>query len=346
MPLESRWRRLPLAQEAGLLGVVLVLVIALSVYGAMAGHPRHDNAFLNLDNLVNGVGEPMSVFGIMAVGMTLVIITGGIDISVGSIFALSAMMTAWSLQHLPVYAPAGQVLPLAMAIALGVGLACGLVNGLLIVLLRLHPFIVTLGTMSVFRGLVNVLPPQKTLPAGGADLPDALTRHLLQADFGAGLRPAPMLFMLVAVVFGWLFLRYMAPGRETYAIGGNEEAARYSGIRTGWTKVAVYAICGLLAGLAGLVSVGRFGTASTNTAQGYELSVVAAAVVGGASLTGGRGTALGALLGALVIALIENGFIILRLNQEYSTIIIGSAIIVAVAVDRLTESVRGRSAPV
>jgi ribose/xylose/arabinose/galactoside ABC-type transport system permease subunit len=125
-------------------------------------------------------------------------------------------------------------------------------------------------------------------------------------------------------------------------VGGNEEAARFSGLRVGWVKVRVYALTGLLAGVAGMVSAGRFGTASSDTGTGYELTVIAAAVVGGASLTGGRGTALGAMLGALVIRLIENGITILRLNTEFSTIIIGAAIIVAVAIDRISEYARAR----
>ena len=157
-----------------------------------------------------------------------------------------------------------------------------------------------------------------------------------------GIQPMPLVIMLGCVALGWFYLRLLVAGRETYAVGGNEEAARFSGLRVGWIKLRTYALAGLCAGIAGMVSVGRFGTASTSTGTGYELTVIAAAVVGGASLSGGRGTALGALLGTLVIALIENGIIILRLAQEYRLVIIGLAIIVAVSLDRLSSYLRGR----
>jgi ribose/xylose/arabinose/galactoside ABC-type transport system permease subunit len=154
----------------------------------------------------------------------------------------------------------------------------------------------------------------------------------------------PLIIMLICIAAGAFYLRMLVAGRETYAIGGNEEAARFSGLRVGWIKLRTYALAGLCAGIAGMVSVGRFGTASTSTGTGYELTVIAAAVVGGASLLGGRGTALGALLGTLIIALIENGIIILRLAQEYRLVIIGLAIIVAVSLDRLGSHLRSRRA--
>jgi ribose/xylose/arabinose/galactoside ABC-type transport system permease subunit len=155
-------------------------------------------------------------------------------------------------------------------------------------------------------------------------------------------QPMPLIIMLVCVAFGWFYLRMMVAGRENYAIGGNEEAARFSGIRVKWVKLRVYALMGLACGIAAMVSLGRFGTASTSTGTGYELTVIAAAVVGGASLSGGRGTAIGALLGTLVIAMIENGIYILRLQQEYRLIIIGAAIVLAAALDRLSELLRQR----
>ena len=337
----SRASRLSLAQEMGLVVVVVVLGLILSVHGwhdAGAGRP---NTFLNFDNLLDGVATPMSYYAIMAVSMTVVIITGGIDISVGSTMALSALGTAAALQGLPPDASAWVVLPLAAVVSLGIGLFCGLINGGLVVSLNLHPFIVTLGTTSIFRGLANVLPSQKTLPAAGRRLPAAFTTHFMRAEV-FGLQPMPLLLMLGCVALGSFYLRMLVAGRETYAVGGNEEAARFSGLRVGWIKLRTYALAGVCAGLAGLVSVGRFGTASTSTGSGYELTVIAAAVVGGASLLGGRGTALGALLGTLIIALIENGIVILRLAQEYRLIIIGLAILVAVSLDRLSNYLRGR----
>ena len=285
----------------------------------------------------------MSYYAIMAVGVTIVIITSGIDISVGSTMALAALGTAAVLQNLKLDAPAMQALPIAIGVSAGIGLIAGLVNGGLVVGLRMHPFIVTLATLSIYRGLANVATPPwlKTVPAAGKALPLAFTIHFMRVEF-AGLQFMPLIIMLIVVAAGWVYLHLMVAGRETYAIGGNEEAARFSGLRVSAIKLRVYAIAGLCAGIAGMVSLGRFGTASTSTGTGYELTVIAAAVVGGASLSGGRGTALGALLGTLVLALIQNGIYILHLQEEYRLIITGIAIIIAVALDRFSEYVRER----
>jgi ribose/xylose/arabinose/galactoside ABC-type transport system permease subunit len=333
--------RRSLAQELGLVVVVVVLGLILALYGWRDAAPGRPNTFLNFDNLIDGIATPMSYYAIMAVGVTIVIITGGIDISVGSVMALAALGGAAALQNLPVDASAAVVLPIGILVPMAIGLVCGLINGGLVVSLNLHPFIVTLGTMSIFRGLANVLPEQKTLPAAGKQLPTAFTSEFMRVEMG-GLQPMPLIIMLICVAVGWFYLRMMVAGRETYVIGGNEEAARFSGLRVGWIKLRTYALAGLAAGIGGMVSLGRFGTASTSTGTGYELTVIAAAVVGGASLTGGRGTAIGALLGTLVIALIENGIIILRLAQEYRLIIIGLAIIVAVSLDRLSTYMHSR----
>ena len=332
---------LPRMQELGLVVVILVLGAILSIYGYYDAAPGRPNTFLNRENLIDGIATPMSYYAIMAVGVTIVIITAGIDISVGSTLALAALGSAAVLQQLPRDASPIVVLPLALAVPLGIGLLAGLVNGGLVVGLRMHPFIVTLGTLGIFRGLANVATPLKTLPGPGKVLPDAFTADFMRLEVG-GLQFMPMVIMLVFVLLGWIYLHLMVAGRETYAVGGNEEAARFSGLRVGMIKLRVYAIAGLAAGVAGMVSLGRFGTASTSTGTGYELTVIAAAVVGGASLSGGRGTALGALLGTLIIALIENGIYILHLEQEYRSIIIGVAIIIAVALDRFSEYIRNR----
>ena len=345
--------RTPRLQEAGLLVVILVIGGALTLAGFRGAPAGQWNTFFNADNLVDGIATPMSVYAIMAVGQTAVIITGGIDISVGSIFALSALGAAAVLQHLGIDAPAWKSIGVAALVGPGIGLLCGLINGAVVAGLRMHPFIVTLGTLSIFRGIANVSTTIKTLPYAGMDLPDAYTTNLFQRNFfqhtdnsgglTGGYQIMPMIVMLVVVAVGWVYLQLSVWGRQDYAIGGNEEAARFSGLRVGNIKLGVYAISGLCAGIAGAVSLGRFGTVSTNTGAGYELTVIAAAVVGGASLTGGRGTALGALLGALIIRLIEAGiYSPLHWPQEYSQIIIGSAIIVAVGIDRFSEAVRQR----
>ncbi len=350
-----RSARRPRLQEAGLLAVIALLALVITLAADTLTLRGHEvNAFLRADNLLANVATPMSWMAIMALGATVVIIAGGIDISVGSIFGLSALGTAAVLQELPADTGAWVALPVATAVALGIGLLCGLINGALVVGLRLHPFIVTLGTLSIFRGLALVAVKAKTLPALGHELPAAFGAQGIGARVGLGeasfVQPVPMLVMLACGALAWVFLAHTVAGREVYAVGGNAEAARFAGLRVGRIQMRVYAISGLCAGIAGLLSCGFYQSANTATGEGYELSVIAAAVVGGASLQGGRGTALGALLGALVIKLIENGIDILRelplgfatlpLGKEYGKIIIGAAILLAVALDRVSERMR------
>jgi ribose/xylose/arabinose/galactoside ABC-type transport system permease subunit len=351
--------RLPRMQEAGLLVVIFLLGLLLTFAAepiTIRGHTV--NNFFRVDNIIPNVATPMSWMAIMAIGVTLVIVSGGIDISVGSIFGLAALSTAAVLQNFPENASRWAVLPVAVIVPLGIGLLCGLVNGAIVVGLRMHPFIATLGTLSIFRGIALISVPSKSLPYGDKALPEAFTSHFMswQITMQRGdaapllLQPMPMIIMLLCVIAGWIFLSHTVAGREIYALGGNEEAARFSGLPVGRIKLRVFALSGLAAGIAGMVSTGYYGSANTATGEGYELSVIAAAVVGGASLTGGRGSALGAVLGALTIKLIENGiyilkklslgFVVLPLSKEYSKIIIGIAIIVAVAVDRFSEYLR------
>jgi ribose/xylose/arabinose/galactoside ABC-type transport system permease subunit len=227
-----------------------------------------------------------------------------------------------------------------------VGILCGLINGALVTGAKLHPFIVTLGTMSIFRCIANRWSDIKTLPSQGREIPDSFSGNFMyryffeSANGTGGVQLMPLLVTLAVVAAGWFYLRATVAGREDYAVGGNEEAARFSGIRVNVVKMRVYAISGFSAGMAALVNLGWFSTTSSNTGTGYELNVIAAAVVGGASLTGGRGTALGALLGALVIRLIENGIFKMHLNQEYGLGIVGAAIIVAATIDNASESLR------
>ena len=346
----------PRLAEGGLLLVILLLgtVLTLAADPVTVGG-RTANNFLRVDNLVPNVATTMSWMAIMALGATLVIISGGIDISVGSVFGLSALGTAAVLQELPPDASAWVSVPAAAGVALGIGLVCGLINGALVVGLRMHPFIVTLGTLSIFRGIGLVSVKAKTLPSLGNELPQSFTTGFIGARLDVGntfLQPVPMVLMLLCVAATWVFLQRTVGGREIYAVGGNEEAARFAGLRTGRIKMRVYALAGLAAGFAGMISAGFYQSANTATGEGYELAVIAAAVVGGASLVGGRGTALGAMLGALVIKLIENGIDILRqidfglftvaVSKEYGKIIIGLAIVAAVAVDRLSEHLRLR----
>ena len=350
---------MPRMQEAGLLVVILLLGLLLTFAAEPINVRGHTvNNFFRIDNIIPNVATPMSWMAIMAIGGTIVIVGGGIDISVGSIFGMAALGTAAVLQNFSPDASPWIVLPVAIIVPLVIGLICGLINGALVVGLRMHPFIVTLGTLSIFRGIALISVPSKSLPYGDKSLPDAFISQFMSWQFTIQranappllLQPVPMIVMLLCVIAGWIFLNHTVWGRETYALGGNEEASRFSGLPVSLIKLRVYALCGLAAGIAGMVSTGYFGSANTATGEGYELVVIAAAVVGGASLTGGRGSALGAVLGALIIKMIENGIYILKeiklgvvtlhLSKEYSKIIIGIAIIVAVAVDRLSEYFR------
>ena len=328
-------------QELGLVVVIITLAILLTVFGGsvtdLSG--ARVNNFFRIPNLL-GILTPMSTYAIMALGVSCVIIAGGIDISIGAIFALSALGTVAVLQNFDPGASAWVTIPVGFLIATGIGTGCGLFNGAITVGLRMHPFIVTLGTMGIYRGICNVAVPLKTLPSPGLTMPTSFTRNFLMYQPYPGLLPVPMLLMLLAFLATWFYLHFTVAGRENYAIGGNEEAARFSGLSVPRIKLRIYALAGFAAGLAGMVYAGYYGSASSNTGLGWELMVIAAAVVGGASLTGGRGTALGALLGTLVIKLIENGIYIMQYDQQYSMIIVGAAIIIAVAVDRFSEHLR------
>lgn len=355
--------RLPRLQEAGLVVVIVAICLLLTFVGGnitIRGHVV--NNFFRPDNLLPNVLTPMSWMAIMAVGVTCVVVAGGIDISVGSIFGLSALSCAAVLQTMGENASAWKVLPVAILVPCGVGLICGLINGGLVVGLRMHPFIVTLATMSIFRGVALNSVKSGSLPTSGNVLPIAFTDNLLMytmkyappGKLPVNLQPVPMLAMLIVAIVGAVYLGLTIMGRENYAVGGNEEAARFSGIPIGWVKLRVYAISGLCAGIAGMINCGYYGSAATNTGEGYELMVIAAVAVGGASLSGGRGTALGAVLGALIIQLIENGIFVLKqinlglfqiqLSKEYSKIIVGIAILLAVTVDQLSEHFRRRRA--
>jgi ribose/xylose/arabinose/galactoside ABC-type transport system permease subunit len=332
--LERPRRRLPRLQELGLVIVIVLLYLPLSVAGFRLAPEGTWNLFLSADNQFNGIGTSMSIYAIMAMGMTAVVVAGGIDISVGSIMGFCALASASVLQKMPIDAAWYVVLPTAFAVSMGVGAFWGLVNGGLTVGLRMHPFIVTLGTMSIIRGLCFLWFPSN-VPIPGSALPTSFKAAMRHVFFG-NVELAPVIVMIVVILAGAVFLHLMVAGRETYAVGGNAEAARFSGIRVGWVTLRVYLLMGVCCGIAAVVQLGRFGTGRTGLGEGDELMVIAAAVVGGASLTGGRGTALGALLGALVIAVIVNGISVLSWPQENTKVIVGIAIITAVAVDRFS----------
>jgi ribose transport system permease protein len=287
------------------------------------------NKFLDGENLVL-VAKDASFIAIMAVGMTAVIILAGIDLSVGSIYGLAALLGAMALRGwLDPEAGAALSLPVGVGICCLVGAVCGGVNGAMIVGLRVHPFVITLGTMAAYRGLIFVISQGQSV----GQFPASYTSGFFKAEV-AGTYPVPVLVMLLVGAVGVFLLAKTVVGRQVYAIGGNETAARYAGIPVGRVKIIVYTLLGVLAGLSAAVYLGYLGAAEPNAGMSYELKVIAATVIGGASLMGGRGSAFGAVLGAVVIQLIENGMIILGIDQSYNQIVMGVAIIIAVVIDQ------------
>ena len=346
-------RRLASSQESGLILVVVLLAIALT---ALAGsHVNRAtgqtvNNFWNANTLIQTATDA-SFFAVMAIGATLVIITGGIDLSVGSVYALAGTTMAIVLRAAGSMSGVATVL-LGLVVCVGIGLACGILNGSLVVGLKVHPFIITLGTMWVLRGIAFVATKAESIL-----LPPAITAVTkAPLGLGGGLYPVPMLCMLTVMVLGALYLTRTVMGRHIFAFGGSVEASRFAGLSLSRIQIGVFALSGLTAGLAAFLGASFYGSSSSGDAQGYELYVIASAVVGGASLNGGKGSAVGAVLGALLIVLIRQSIRTLHFDQNYEWIVIGCAIIVAVVVDqwstrmtarrlsRAAEGVRSRAA--
>jgi len=293
----------------GLIGLSVVLAIL-------------SPSFLKTDNLMN-IARQSSINALLSMGMLLPILTAGIDLSVGSILAFSIIMAGvvsvtWGLPPI-----------LGLIVLLGIGALAGLLNGLLLTKLRLpHPFISTLGTMNVFRGLALIV--TGATPIFGFSY---MINFTGQANVGF----VPVSFILV-VVIGFIFhifLTRTATGRYIYAIGGNKEAARLSGIPVDKVLVKVYVLSGFMAALGGLVLIGRTNSASPIAGLTYELDAIAAVIIGGASFFGGVGTVFGTLIGAMIIAVLRNGLNLLGTSTDLQTVVIGIVIILAVYIDVL-----------
>lgn len=276
--------------------------------------------FRSLSNVKN-ILQQSSVNGIMAVGMTLVIITAGIDLSVGSVLALSAVV-ATSFAHPDTH-------PLAVPALLGVlvGLACGTVNGILIAKNRLAPFIVTLGMMTVARGLALVYTNGRPVN----NLTDAYNE--IGGGYLAGI-PFPTIIFFIVVLLGVFILHFTRFGRYVYAVGGNELAAKVSGVNTDRILIGVYALAGALAGIAGVVLSSRVRSGSPATGAGYELDAIAAVVIGGTSLSGGVGSIAGTIVGVLIIGVMNNGLDLLNVSSYWQQIVKGLIIVLAVLLDK------------
>ncbi|HLA90062.1 MAG TPA: ABC transporter permease [Gemmatimonadaceae bacterium] len=319
------------SQQLGLLGVLLALGAALTL--AAGSHPdpltgRTVNNFLNAHTLIQ-MGTDASAFAIMGVGATIVIIAGGIDLAVGAVFALAGVAMAMVLRAAGPVDPLVTVM-LGLGTCLAVSLLCGLANGLMVIGLGVHPFIITLGTMWMLRGVAFVISRAESIL-----VPQALT-NVAKAPLGLGtaLYPVPLLLMLAVTAVGSIYLTRTVMGRHVYAVGGNAEASRFSGLNVSRIRLGVYVLSGLLAGVAAFLGASFYGSATSSDANGYELYVIASAVVGGASLTGGKGSAVSAMLGAVLIVMIRQAIRTLHLDQNYEWIIIGGAIIVAVVLDQ------------
>ncbi|GAC1363720.1 MAG: ABC transporter permease [Ktedonobacteraceae bacterium] len=312
---EEQRRPISLGRESGGILVLLIFVAALILA---------TNDFLtvtNLDNLIRQV----AVFAILSVGQLFVILTGGIDLSVGSVLGLSGGVTAILLA-------AGTPIPIAILAGLLIGLLIGLINGLLVSRMHLPPFIATLGMLGIARGIVLLLTGARTIAPLPADFTAIANGFLL------GLPSLFWILIIVAVIAAFVLGRTIF-GRYVYAVGSNAESARLSGVPVNYVLLAVYSISGLLAGFAGVLATSRLGAGIPTGGTGYELQAIAGAVIGGASLSGAKGRIIGAVLGALIMAILANGGNLLGVDPFYLQIAIGLLIILAVYFDHL----QGRS---
>jgi len=315
-----RWRDIVGRQEFGVVVILLALVIFLSL---------GTGTFLTSTNIFN-ILRAFSWIGISAFGECMTIITCGIDLSVGSVMAISGLATAMLLvRNVPV--------PLAVAGGLLAGLLIGFLNGLMITKGKLPPFIATLGMLLMARGLAYGL-------TGGwpvRDLPVSF-RNLGQYDVpiaGLGV-PLPFIFMIALSIIMSLFLSRTVWGYRIYAVGGNETAARLSGINTDRVKLMIYSLCGLLTAIGGVLMTARLGVASPTAAAGYELDVIAAAVIGGTSMSGGEGTIFGVLIGAAIMQVLRNGLVLLGVSAYWLQAVQGLVIVVAIMIDQMRRRAR------
>lgn len=331
-PIGRRERRVDAVELVGRfapLAFLLLLVVVLSLL-----EPR----FLTERNLFN-VMRQISFIGILAVGMTFVILTAGIDLSVGSLLAFTGIVCASTakgsrslLQGSAQDEGGARVLYAALA-AIGVGLAIGLLHGLLIGKLGIPAFIVTLGGLGAWRGATLVWSDGQPISSFSEDF-------TFWGQGFVGRIPVPVLFFLAFVAIGHVVLRYTQYGRWIYALGGNPEAARLSGLSTTALTVSVYVISGFCAGLAGFLLTSRLDSAEQVAGQNYELRAIAAVVIGGTSLFGGAGGVIGTLIGAMLIGVLDNGLVILGVSPNYQPIVVGAIIVLSVFVDQVAKQRR------
>ena len=299
-------------QNLGTIVALVILIVFVSVLNP---------AFLQVNNLLNLMRQ-LIINGFIALGMTFVILTGGIDLSVGSTLALTSAIFAGLLQG-------GMPTILAILISLGLGLVLGLLNGILITKGKLAPFIVTLATMTIFRGLTLVYMDGRPI-AGPKD--DFAFQFLGKGQF-FGI-PFQVILFIIAYLILWILLTKTSYGRKIYAVGGNEKASFISGIKIDKVKILVYVISALMAVLSGLVLTSRLNSAQPTAGSAYEMDAIAAVVLGGTSMTGGSGSLTGTLIGILILGVLNNGLNLLGVSSFYQQIVKGVVILIAVLIDR------------
>ncbi|MBD8665797.1 ABC transporter permease [Rhizobium sp. CFBP 8752] len=299
-------------------GTLIGLILIVAVFAALVP------GFLSERNLIN-ILQQSSINACIALGMTLVIISGGIDLSVGPTAAISAVLTATMLVS-------GVPVPVALLAGLGIGAFCGLVNGVLVAYVGLQPFIVTLGTLSTYRAIALIYTggnPVLGVPQGFRSL------------FNGNVAGIPNSVIIVAVVafVAWVLLKKTPIGEYLLAVGGNEEASYVAGVPIALTKITAYVISGVLAALASFILIGRLGAAEPILGNLWELDAIAAAAIGGASLMGGKGSIVGTILGAIILGAMRNGLTLMNVQAFYQLLATGLIILVAMMIDRAT---RGR----
>ena len=290
-------------------GIVVALVMMIIVFSLI------DPIYLSSSNIVDIVKQS-TINGLLGIGITLAIITGGIDLSIGSTFAIVIVSVGKLL--------VSGVNPfLAFAIGIILGFSLGIVNGILVAKVKLQPFIATLGTMSIYRGVAYII-------TGGwpvLDIPENF-RKALDGDI-FGVIPSSVVLLFIVGIIIWIILKYTRFGNYIYALGSNEEATKLSGVNVDFNKMMAYAICGVGAALAGMVLLARLGTGEPTAGQGYELNAIAAAAVGGTSLMGGKGTMLGTILGTILLSALRVGLIVVGVDSFWQYIATGIIIVIA-----------------
>ena len=290
-------------------GIVAALVMMMMIFSLI------DPIYLSSDNIVDIVKQS-TINGLLGIGITLAIITGGIDLSIGSTFAIVIVSVGKLL--------VSGVNPfLAFAVGIMLGFSLGIVNGILVAKVKLQPFIATLGTMSIYRGVAYII-------TGGwpvLDIPENF-RQALDGDI-FGVIPSSVVLLFVVGIIIWIILKYTRFGNYIYALGSNEEATKLSGVNVDFNKMMAYAICGVGAALAGMVLLARLGTGEPTAGQGYELNAIAAAAVGGTSLMGGKGTMLGTILGTILLSALRVGLIVVGVDSFWQYIATGIIIVIA-----------------